>query len=585
MKYYFYFILKILINQTAKLSKLANTITILKMTTRESTLVLKHQRERVAMEYLHEEENLAQDGKLLVYPNQKNAAFEVLNHYENNKYLVLLVAQPGTGKTGTVLEVLKQQTTHIDDEKCIVTKDIHVISGMNDKDWLHQFQNKMLPSFSENIYHRSILKKHTNHIADIRNGMLITDECHIASGKSMTVSNVLRETSLTNFNVVKARKVRLFDISATPESVAWDIKAWGEHAAVVRLLPGPLYKGFEIMLAEERIREAKPFDTYENVREWFELFQNRYNGVGKKYFPVRVSNLEWIARIRIASSEFDWDEKRHDSESRIEEIDKMMAHAPAKHTIILIKEFWRASKRLVRLHVGGSYEQVPITRNVTTASQSTIGRFCDNFEYEGDELNPDLRPVHFGDKKSIEDYIEWFNKGCDFREVDYSSTRIKSFNGNVKAQASKVHISNIKNLDAIAVPNFDPNLHKRVPIVLQVMPEIINQLKIKKDRWINLKNLLSSELHEDGFEEFREIITRYRYFQFSAPRDITSRSYKIHITDVVNAYEENRKYAMMDMTEEYKKLSCWQVYMDEHNNRLCILWQVFPEHPAEELEN
>jgi hypothetical protein len=284
-----------------------------------------------------------------------------------------------------------------------------------------------------------------------------------------------------------------------------------------------------------------------------------------------------MVHIHRAIIEFKWSEKRHDSESRIEEIDEMMATAPTKHTIIFIKEFWRASKRLVRLHVGGSYEQVPKVRNVTTASQSTIGRFCDNFNYEGDELNIDLRPVHFGDRKSIEAYVEWFNNGCDFRKVDYASTRIKSFNGHVKAHPSKVHVSNMRNLDSVVVQNSDPNIHKRVPVVLQVTPEIIAQLKSKKDREIKLRKFLVHELQsQEIYSEFLGVITTSQCFQFSAPRDTTTRSYKIHITDVVVAFEEDRKYALLDMSDEnLKKKSCWQVYMDEHNNRLCILWQVF----------
>jgi hypothetical protein len=44
---------------------------------------------------------------------------------------------------------------------------------------------------------------------------------------------------------------------------------------------------------------------------------------------------------------------------------------------------------------------------------------------------------------------------------------------------------------------------------------------------------------------------------------------------VVSAFEEDRKYGLMDVKEEFKKKSCWQVYIDEKENRLCILWQVF----------
>lgn len=544
-----------------------------------SRLTLKHQRERIGMDYRQEEEKELEKGRKLVYDNQKEAACECLGHFDAGKLLVMLVAQPGTGKTGTVLEVLKLLTIHPDDERCVDSKNIHIISGMDDTEWTKQFRAKMLPSFRDNIHHRSTLAKHKDDLASITNGILITDECHVASEKNMTVSKVLRGAALNDCNVVRSRHVRLFDISATPESVGWDIESWGDKAAVVRLLPGPSYKGFQVMLNEERIKQAPSFTNYDTVKEWFQFFQDRYKDSSKKFFPIRVQKLEWMGNIRKAIAEFGWSEIRHDSESRVHDIDRVMSSAPSSHTIIFIKGFWRASKRLVRTHVGGSYEYVPNARNVTTASQGLIGRFCDNFEYEGDEINPELRPVHFGDRESIEAYVQWFNEGCDFRKVDYSSTRIKSFNGHVKAKSSKIHASNMINLDAVAVQNNNPDIHKRVPVVIGLpstafVERIKSMDNAQKIEFIR-KCMVKTFANHESRSEFLSIITGSTCFQISCPGVDTARSYKIHIEDVVNAFDEDRKYGVMDVKEEFKKKSCWQVYIDEKENRLCILWQVF----------
>lgn len=543
-----------------------------------SSLTLKHQRERICMDYRQEEEKELEKGRKLVYDNQKEAACECLCHFDTGKLLVMLVAQPGTGKTGTVLEVLKLLTIHPDDESCVDAKNIHIISGMDDTEWTKQFRAKMLPSFKDNIHHRSTLAKHKDDLASITNGILITDECHVASEKNMTVSKVLRGAALNDCNVVRSRHVRLFDISATPESVGWDIEAWGDKAAVVRLLPGPSYKGFQVMIEEERIKQAPSLTNYETVKEWFQFFQDRYKDSSKKFFPIRVQKIEWMGNIRKAIAEFGWSEIRHDSESRVLDIDRVMSSPPANHTIIFIKGFWRASKRLVRTHVGGSYEYVPNTRNVTTASQGLIGRFCDNFEYEGDELNPELRPVHFGDRESIDAYVQWFNEGCDFRKVDYSSNRIKSSNGHVKAKSSKIHASNMLHLDAVAVQNNNPDIHKRIPLVVQMSAASIERIKTMdnamKVEFIR-KKLVSSVGTLESYAEFLSIITGSSCFQISCPGVDTARSYKIHIEDVVSAFEDDRKYGLMDVKEEFKKKSCWQVYIDEKENRLCILWQVF----------
>jgi hypothetical protein len=539
---------------------------------------LRQQRERIALEYRHWLEDSEAEGKQLIYPNQREAACECITHFETGKLLVMLVAQPGTGKTGTALEILRQLGVHPDDDKCIKTSNIHIISGMNDTDWRDQFQSKMLPSFQTNVTHRSALNKSKDSIAQIRNGLILTDECHIASDKNMTVSKVIRTAGLTNINVVRDRQVKMLEISATPEAESWDLESWGDKAAIVRLLPGPSYKGFEVMLSEDRIREAPPLSSAHRVNELFKFFDDRYQGTTKKYFPMRIQNSDWVGLIHSAIVRFGWTHMQHDSEHRVVDIDDIMASAPAKHTVIFIKSFWRASKRLTRTHIGGSYEQVAKSRNISSAAQGLIARHCDNYEYEGDELNPDLRPVHFGDRASIEAYVEWFNEGCDYRRADYKSSRISSFNGHVRAKASKLHATNFTNLDAVPVQNNNPDTHKRVPIIIKLNEVIIAAIRERdnaRNPSLTKKAINRLCANDPDYAEFLAIIATSPCFQMSTPDPNTIRSYKIHVEEVIQASEENRKYGIMDSTSEFKKKSCWQVYIDQKNFQLCILWQVF----------
>jgi hypothetical protein len=544
----------------------------------EHQLLLQHQRERIALEYRHLQEIAQVKGNMLVYPNQREAANKCIDHFINGKMLVMLIAQPGMGKTGCALEILRQIALHIDDDKCVKASNIHIISGMDDTDWRDQFQSKMLPSFREHVRHRSALTKSKDKIADIRNGLIVTDECHIASDKNMTVSNVIRAAGLTDINVVQDRQVKMLEISATPEAESWDLESWGDKAEVVRLLPGPTYKGFEVMLSEDRIREAQPLNTAAKVNELLKFFDDRYKSTTKKYFPMRIQNPDWIGLIHSAIVRSGWTHMRHDSSHRVENIDDIMASAPKKHTIIFVKGFWRASKRLTRTHIGGSYQQVSKFRNVSVAAQDLIARHCDNYEYEGDELNPHLRPVHFGDRASIEAYVEWFNKGCDYRLAHYKSSRINSFNGHVKGKASKLHATNFTNLDPVPVQNNDPDTHKRVPVVIPVNEAFVKAIgESETVRKLSLVKTALSRLlaNKPTYAEFLAIIATSPCFQMSTPDPDSIRSYKIHIEDVVQAFEEDRKYGLMDVKEEFKKKTCWQVYIDKVNFRLCILWQVF----------
>jgi len=426
------------------------------------------QRTIVGTEYNLRNAELQSEGKTLVYPNQKETAMECVSHFESGKQVVMLVAQPGTGKTGVSQEVMYLLSCHADDDMCVFTKDMMILTGMSDNDWQEQYENNMLPPFKSNIYHRGKLLKQVDKLAGMRNGLITTDECHIASDNDMTVSKTIKSAGLLNLTELRERRIRMFDISATPESVLNDISLWGDSAAKVYLKPGPMYKGFEVMISEDRIRKAPLFTSEDEVRVFLEFFEHRYRNTSKKYFPVRLSSkpkgvAEWL---QLACNNMGWVLKHHDSEQRVSDIDKMMMTAPSAHTIILVKGFWRASKRIVRAHVGGTYEFIPTKQNVTTAAQGLCARFCDNYEYSGDELDPELRPIHFGDIDSIRDYLHWINSDCKFENANYQSNRITAKDGHVVAHKSKFHATNVVGIAGADETAAEPERNVELPYVV-----------------------------------------------------------------------------------------------------------------------
>ena len=410
------------------------------------------QREKINMEYNHFNRILARTNKQLVYPNQKEAVFEIMEHFSNGKHAVCLVAQPGVGKTGVALELGYRVATHPDDDKIVKTENIHTHCGMNDVEWKEQYARNMLPSLSKNIAHRSIIKKFARKLHDLENGLIITDECHIASGKDMTQSKILKEAGLLNIENLAHKKNMLCDISATPEGILEDIKQWGDKAAKVILKPGPIYKGFQIMMDEQRIRDAPELNTQTDVENFLNIFEMRYEGHPKRFFPMRGLTGDVLDNIRTVAIRMGWDVIHHDSVDTIENVDELMSRAPVKHTIISIKEYWRASKRLIRTHIGGTYEKPPKKRNTSATSQGLTARQCDNYEYEGAWLNPELRPLHYCDLTAIEEYVDWFNDGCNYAISTYTSSNINSKNGRpVKSRKTLLHASNVEGLDEVEV--------------------------------------------------------------------------------------------------------------------------------------
>ena len=408
-------------------------------------LQLDCQRSRIHAEYEMMQGMKRLKGCQLTYPNQQEAAQKVIQAFQEGKHLVILVAQPGAGKTGVMLEVCRQLTTHIDDEMCVPVDNAYVLSGMSDVQWKNDMQRSMIPSFKDNIRHRGEISKIQSRISVLKNGFIANDECHIASGCKMKMATMFQSTGLVNVEYAIGNSIRVLQVSATPDAVLWDLKAWKNKAQTIKLEPGPAYKGFRVMLNEGRIRKAPTFDSIESVRAFLQSWQNRYNGCPtKKYFPIRLLGKSTILMgwMKTVALQLGWKMFQYDSDERVDDIDTRMKSAPDAHTIIFIKGFWRASKRIERTHVGGCLEEPPRGRNDTSAAQGLIARFCNTYEYEGVELDhPEWRPLHYGDVAAIESYLTWFEGGCDYKTSDYSSTTLKSKGGKVTTRPTMVHHS------------------------------------------------------------------------------------------------------------------------------------------------
>ena len=223
------------------------------------------------------------------------------------------------------------------------------------------------------------------------------------------------------------------------------------------------------MIEENRIIDAPNLEELDDYYTLLEFLDERYKNTTKKYFPFRLLDPIKINILESVCNDLDWDCKNHNSDERIEEIDNLMKHSPTKHTIIFIKGFWRASKRILMKHIGATYEPIPKQRDVSVTAQALTARFCDNYEYSGDQLDINLRPLHYCDKGAIEQYVKWFNNDCDFKISKYSSHRISSNGkGKVNAKPTKVNSKivsgiNIDNCDELKTLTFEPfDTHEQV---------------------------------------------------------------------------------------------------------------------------
>ena len=411
------------------------------------------QRDQISIEYRRMQRILQEEGRRLVYPNQAIAAQEIHTHFINGKRWVVLVAQPGMGKTGAQLETVRLQCMRV--ENAPMLDDVMVCTGMSDTDWERTMRNGLLPCFRDRVFHRGRLPE-ASALSRMTHGLIVADECHIACAATNVLGRTLKEAGLLDLGNLETRDMHMLDVSATPEAVSEQIRLWGDKAAVVILQPSPIYKGFQTMLDDNCLRDASGFDLKKSadalrlLRTW----DDRYSGKAKRWFPCRVYSTDARDAITRACRVLGWAEpKVHDSIVRIEDIDAEMEELPSKHTVILIKQFWRASKRLIRTNVGGTYETKPAKMDTTATSQGLAARFCDNFEWSGEQVDVNMRPLHFTDVAAVKQYLTRYNNGCVYGNVQYTAARMKSEgNGHVKAPKSKIHPTNVVGLEGIEEP-------------------------------------------------------------------------------------------------------------------------------------
>jgi hypothetical protein len=113
----------------------------------------------------------------------------------------------------------------------------------------------------------------------------------------------------------------------------------------------------------------------------------------------------------------------------------------------------------------------------------------------------------------------------------------------------------------------------RAPVVCHVTPEFITELVPKNSQ--GRRRMCINEIirQQAGTEEFRTFIRLNRCFQTTKPT--TNNSYRIHITEVLPAIQNNRPLCLMGLKEQEKGtgFSLWQINIDIRENRILMLWQ------------
>lgn len=373
--------------------------------------------------------------KKYIYPEQEFEGFRIftafLAAYVN---VVTFVAPMQWGKTGAILDTAYRMIKPVRKDGgayChIHPENVFVITGMSDNEWREQTKDRFPKQWAKNIVHRGNLKKIDERMKTIENALIVIDECHFGTSTGTIVQKKITEWfGLPDAKQLVDRNIRILQTSATPDNIILSAESWSaksEQVNHVRMTPTTIsdsYTGVHTFFREGRIHESVDISEYTN----FGVLANAIRHFDTPKFHIfriatkRGKQAQTIDNINRFSVDNGYELKHHDSDKRIINPEKLLSVQPKKHTIILIKGFWRAAKTLPDDHIGIVHEYKADEKSDTTEAQGLIGRLCGYGCRTGVQ-----GPKVFCSVDSAERYARLVDSGFDYSrdDIEYQSTGV-----------------------------------------------------------------------------------------------------------------------------------------------------------------
>ncbi len=357
-------------------------------------------------------------GRDIYYKNQKATALEVCESIANFAIVFLMVlAVCQSGKTGcmlAIIEILLRSNSEVSAEH------IFVITGLSDKEWVAQTKRR-IPLPEGNVIHRGQLKRKTHLFENLKNAVIIVDECHIACKDKMSVDNILQQAGLKDLQYLKKNNITIVEFSATPNSTLDDIEDWKTCSKKCIMKPGDGYKGHKALIDDNRLFQAEDLFIADNpeagltkkqekarkkqikpandaIKDLKDFIEKRYRK--PRYHIIRTPHTTKCDTVMMRFSGIFGSEKFAfvPCFGEEESLMKELAKVPDKHTFLFIKETARCAVTFDRKDlIGVLYERMPKNPKHDVIVQGLAGRAC------GYDVDDDM--IVFSNVESIERYV------------------------------------------------------------------------------------------------------------------------------------------------------------------------------------
>jgi hypothetical protein len=311
------------------------------------------------------------------FPTQEKEGDRIVAAFDAGALITTFVAPVQWGKTGVLLYVSKKM---VETENVAGYSNVYIITGMSDNEWRTQTRARVMPKMRKNVLHRGNLMKVAKSIPDIRDALFIVDESHIGSLAGSTLHRFFGTIGIYEENAMRERNLRILQTSATPEISLFNAQfiPGGMHSLVKADISVPSYLGIGNIIKSSRMN-----DPYDMVNDGI---QGIFEFIGKsiaeldtpKYHLVRINGRRKDERRQFSmwAKQSGYALRLHDSsankKSKIS--DDELEEAPVRHTIILVKNMWRAAKTIPYQHIGSVVSG--FSTSAAVEAQGLVGRIC-----------------------------------------------------------------------------------------------------------------------------------------------------------------------------------------------------------------
>lgn len=411
--------------------------------------------------------------KELWFRTSEIAAWDIVSQIlkKDIKY-VSLVAQPGSGKTAVIHCFIYICISQIEYIQSRTPDNITLTTGMSDTSWYNQtlsnftipdgtgkkFLWNSLNDVDKNhcLVHRSNLFHRITYLLKqpelISNHIFIIDESHFADSKDMTIDDQLKRLGLT-FERMEKYNIKIVLVSATPD-VTLSMMEGNDNHAQVQLSTDKGYKGFKYYKENNMIQDYNT--VIPNILKIAQLIEQRWSRTSDpRYHFIRIrksskcddrneliQSIEqygyilfeldsYHGEIVIANNETEYAQLK--CQIRKPSLPPLtiirIYERPSEHTVIILADKFRASKRLALTpYIGLVAEKPAKQQNTTVTSNGLVPRW---FAYQNkQEYSKQPSPLFLCNIDCVNEYIRFtdipYGEKWTYIRKDYTSQRIKS---------------------------------------------------------------------------------------------------------------------------------------------------------------